>query len=173
MGKKAEALAVVRSLHERVPADGGFIRLEATLLTETGKVDEAVALIRGEMARKNTASAPKVKPSDVGPDNISLALPLYDDFSNHLFISNLYTKANRAKEAIAAAQDAYGVALGTERKQIAKLTLATAQQTGGDYKGAEATLRELLKQTPGNPIALNNLGYFLLSATTAFPKPWT
>ena len=63
MGKKAEALAVVRSLHERVPADGGFIRLEATLLTETGKVDEAVAPY-GARWRKNTASAPKVKPSD-------------------------------------------------------------------------------------------------------------
>ena len=97
-------------------------------------------------------------------------MPLYDDFSNHLFISNLYTKANRAKEAIAAAQDAYGVALGTERKQIVKLTLATAQQTGGDYKGAEATLRELLKQTPGNPyrrLIISDI--FLLSATTAFP----
>jgi Tfp pilus assembly protein PilF len=33
---------------------------------------------------------------------------------------------------------------------------------GGDYAAAETTLRDILKQTPGNPIALNNLGYFLL-----------
>jgi predicted Zn-dependent protease len=32
----------------------------------------------------------------------------------------------------------------------------------GDFKSAETTLRDILKQSPGNPIALNNLGYFLL-----------
>jgi len=40
--------------------------------------------------------------------------------------------------------------------------LASAQQQSGDFAGAESTLRDLIKQTPGNPIALNNLGYFLL-----------
>jgi Tfp pilus assembly protein PilF len=79
-----------------------------------------------------------------------------------LFISNLYSQANRGKEAADAANQAYAVARGAERKQIARLTLATAQQMSGDFKAAEATLRELLRETPGNPIALNNLGYFLL-----------
>ncbi len=32
----------------------------------------------------------------------------------------------------------------------------------GDYQAAEETLRQLLRQMPDNPIALNNLGYFLL-----------
>jgi Flp pilus assembly protein TadD len=32
----------------------------------------------------------------------------------------------------------------------------------GDFKGAEATLRAILTESPGNPIAMNNLGYFLL-----------
>ena len=32
----------------------------------------------------------------------------------------------------------------------------------GDYKLAEETLRNILKKTPENPIALNNLGYYLL-----------
>jgi Flp pilus assembly protein TadD len=32
----------------------------------------------------------------------------------------------------------------------------------GDFAGAEATLRDILKESPNNPIALNNLGYFLL-----------
>ena len=49
-----------------------------------------------------------------------------------------------------------------ERRQIARLTLATAQQKAGDFNSAEQTLREILKQTPDNPIALNNLGYFLI-----------
>jgi len=53
-------------------------------------------------------------------------------------------------------------ARGPERRQIARLTLASAQQTGGDHAGAEATLRDILKESPDNPIALNNLGYFLI-----------
>ena len=40
--------------------------------------------------------------------------------------------------------------------------LATAQQMAGEYANAEMTLRELLKASPQNPVALNNLGYFLV-----------
>ncbi len=32
----------------------------------------------------------------------------------------------------------------------------------GDFASAENTLRDILRQTPRNPIALNNLGYFLV-----------
>jgi tetratricopeptide (TPR) repeat protein len=87
---------------------------------------------------------------------------IYDDFTNYLFISNLYSQANRGKEAIEFANQAFSVAKGEERRQIAKLTLATAQQMSGNYAAAEETLRQILRQTPDNPIALNNLGYFLI-----------
>ncbi|MBA2737176.1 MAG: tetratricopeptide repeat protein [Pyrinomonadaceae bacterium] len=91
------------------------------------------------------------------------AIPaIYDDFTNYLFISNLYSQANRGKEAIESANQAFSAAKGEERRQIAKLTLATAQQMSGDYAAAEETLRQILRQTPDNPIALNNLGYFLI-----------
>lgn len=159
-GNRSEALAAIRAARLRVPKDYGFIRLEATLLTETGKVDEAVALIKKLM---ETAAPPPITTSIPGAgESVSVAIPASDAFSNYLFISNLYSQANRGKEAAAAANQAYGLARGSERKQIARLTLATAQQMSGDFKAAEATLRELLKETPGNPIALNNLGYFLL-----------
>jgi Tfp pilus assembly protein PilF len=87
---------------------------------------------------------------------------MYDDFSNYIYISSLYNQAKRGKEAISSAQQAFSVAESEEKKQIARLTLANAQQTSGDFKSAEEILRNLLKQTPKNPIALNNLGYFLL-----------
>ena len=32
----------------------------------------------------------------------------------------------------------------------------------GDFKAAEQTLRAILSESPGNPIAMNNLGYFLV-----------
>jgi len=160
-GNRAEALAEVRQARTREPGDYGLIRLEATLLTETGKVDEAVAIIRKLM----DTPAPGPLSTNVipgGNESVSIAVPASDAFSNYLFISNLYSQANRGKDAADAANQAYAVARGAERKQIARLTLASAQQGSGDIKGAEATLRELLKETPGNPIALNNLGYFLL-----------
>jgi tetratricopeptide (TPR) repeat protein len=161
-GKRAEALAAVRAVRARFPEDYGFIRLEATLLTESGKVDEAVAIVKKLIQTKPAGSPITSSPSPDGATSISVPVPAHDEFSNYLFISNLYSEAGRGKEAAAAANQAYLVAKGTERKQIAKLTLATAQQMSGDFKGAEATLREILNESPGNPIALNNLGYFLL-----------
>ena len=160
-GNRAEALAAVKAARQRVPNDYGFVRLEATLLTETGKVDEGVALIR------KLIEAPTVPPTapavnSNGGESVTIAVPPADAFSNYLFISNLYRQANRGKESVDAANQAYTVARSAERKQIARLTLATAQQMSGDTKDAEATLRDLLKETPGNPIAMNNLGYFLL-----------
>ena len=157
-GKKTEALAAIRAVRVKYPEDYGFIRLEATMLTETGKVDEAVTIIKKLMEVK-PAAAPASPNGGISP---SVPVSIRDDFSNYLFISNLYSQANRGREAADAANQAFAVARGNERKQIAKLTLATAQQMSGDFTGAETTLRGLLKETPGNPIALNNLGYFLL-----------
>jgi tetratricopeptide (TPR) repeat protein len=121
------------------------LRIEASVLTDLGKVDEGVKLITPLIGKQS--ETPSI---------------MYDDFVNYLFISGLYSQAKRAKEAIQAANQAYSISRDNERKQIAKLTLASAQQISGDVKSAETTLRDVLKQSPGNPIALNNLGYFLL-----------
>ena len=161
-GKRPEALAAIRAVRVRMPQDYGFIRLEATLLTEIGKVDEAVVLIKKLMDTKSAGTPVTGSTNENGTSSVSVALPAQDEFSNYLFISNLYSQASRSKDAVDAANQAYAVARGAERRQIAKLTLATAQQMGGDFRAAETTLRDILKETPGNPIALNNLGYFLL-----------
>ncbi len=164
-GKRQEALAVVRAVRVKFAQDDGMMRLESTLLTELGKVDEAVANVKKNMAAKTAAPATR---TDGG--SFTVGLPGMDDFSNYLFISNLYSQANRGKEAAEAANQAYTVARGAERRQIAKLTLATAQQLSGDFAVAEATLRDILKESPGNPIALNNLGYFLLERNERFEE---
>jgi tetratricopeptide (TPR) repeat protein len=160
-GMKAEALQAVRQLRARDPEDYGNLRLEATILTENGKVDEAVNMIKSLLKKKSVKSASGTD-SNQESRTFSAMPQQYDDFTNHLFISNLYSQASRGKDAIEAANQAYAAAVGEERRQIAKLTLATAQQTSGDFKSAEETLRQILRQTPDNPIALNNLGYFLL-----------
>jgi tetratricopeptide (TPR) repeat protein len=158
-GKKNEALQAVRALRAKNADDDSLLRIEATILTDSGRVDEAVELIKATMKEK-----PAVKSGrGIGNGNggTTFVLPTSDEFSNFLFISNLYSQARRGKEAADAANQAYATTENTERRQIAKLTLATAQQMAGDFQGAEKTLRDILRQSPGNPIALNNLGYFL------------
>ncbi len=162
-GKKNEAIQAVRALRQQNTDDYGLLRLEASILTENGKVDEAVSLIKTLIEKKTSDGSIKKTGTDEKVNNgiLNIRSPMFDDFTNYLFISNLYSQAKRGKEAIAAANQAFEIAGDDERKQIAKLTLATAQQVVGDFVAAEANLRALLKQSPRNPIALNNLGYFL------------
>lgn len=161
-GKKNEALAAVREVRKRFPDDYGFIRLEAQLLTENGKVDEGVALIKSLIEKKKIKTAAGSEGSGFGRESVIVAPAMYDDFSNLVFISTLYSQANRGKEAIETANQAYSSAQGSDRKLMAKLVLASAQQMAGEFNAAEETLRRVLRESPDNPNALNNLGYFLV-----------
>jgi len=153
-GKRPEALQAIRSLRARTPADQELLKLEARILTEDGKVDEAVALVK---------SAPNQGYGAGSGDNEipSINNSISPGVSNYLFISELYTLAKRPKEAVQAVSQALTSAKDKFEKEFVKLTLATMQQTNGDSNAAEVTLREILKESPRNSIALNNLGYFL------------
>ncbi len=142
-GKRVEALAAIRALRKRFTADEGLRRLEATVLAELGRIDEAVKLMESRWA----AASP--------------AVSAFDEFSDLLYISDLASRHGRPAIAVAAAQKALTKASDPDRRQIAQLSIASALQRSGDHKAAEEILRALLVQTPGNPIALNNLGYFL------------
>ena len=160
LGDKAGALEAVRAARLKAPNDYSLIRLEASVLTDNGKVEEGVALIRGLIAKKSATVRPGVTTDPSG--TVTVSPMLYDDFSNLLFISQLYAKAEMGRQAVGAANEAFAVAGSAERRQIAKLSLATAQEMTGSFADAETTLRAVLKESPGNPIALNNLGYFLV-----------
>lgn len=51
-GLKNEALQTVRSLRAKNPADYETLRLEASILTENGKVEDAVALVKNLLKKK-------------------------------------------------------------------------------------------------------------------------
>jgi len=155
-GRRQDALSAARALRSRFPSDYGLLRLEASILTESGMVDQGVTLIR------NLIEAKSVSPAGDGDSSVPSVPALFDDFTNYIFISHLYNEANRGNDARLAADQAYNAAGSDDRRQLAKLTVATSQQVSGDYAAAESTLREILRQTPGNPIALNNLGYVLV-----------
>ncbi|MGD9561007.1 MAG: tetratricopeptide repeat protein [Pyrinomonadaceae bacterium] len=149
-GRRREALALVRAARVDHPNDIRLLRTQAILMTDLGQVDAAVGLIGN---RSRTVIIPAENPVPVPPA---------DEFSDLLFVSNLYSRVDRGKDAIESANRALALAASTERRQLAKTTLATAMQMNGDSQGAEKTLREVLQISPRNPMALNNLGYFLL-----------
>lgn len=159
-GKKSEALQTIRSLRARNKDNYSLLRLEAKVLADSGKTDEAVELIKSLIGKKTSVgSLPGT--TDGNENEMAFDSLMFDDFSNYLYIANLYSQARRGKEAVEAINLALAATQNPERKDIARLTLATAQQTSGDFRGAEETLRGILANTPRNPIALNNLGYFL------------
>ncbi|MGI8466902.1 MAG: tetratricopeptide repeat protein [Pyrinomonadaceae bacterium] len=167
-GKKQEALQSIRNLRVRLKDDYSLTRLEASVLTDLGRVDEGVRLI------KTLLTKPAEKSNGRKSNNFQTSKTppsvYYDDFTNYIFISSLYNQAKRGGEAVEAARQALAVAGSEEKKQIADLSLATAQQTAGNYQSAEETLRNLLKKSPDNPVALNNLGYFLLERNEKFDE---
>ena len=139
-GKKSDALQAVRSARQRFPEQAGFLRLEAQMLADMGRVDEGVALIRQSLQGS------------------------IEDFNDYLIIAGLYLQGGRAPAAVEAARKALELAPAGELRmsEAALITLSSAQERAGDLKGSEASLRRILASDPNNATALNNLGYFLV-----------
>lgn len=154
-GDKESALKAVLATRTISPDDYSLIRTHAKVLTDLGRVDEGVSII-GKLIDQ--------KPANVAPSI------MYDDYINHLFISSLYLQANRNRDAEQSAKKSILKARGNEQRQIGQLTLASAQQASGDFQSAEKILKSILKQTPENPIALNNLGYLMLESGRDFER---
>lgn len=139
-GKRDEALQAVRAARQRFPEQTEFLQLEAEILSELGRVDEAVALVRTQLKGS------------------------IEDFNTYLVISGLYLQASRAADAVVAARKALELAPAgkPEMTEAALITLASAQERAGDLHGSEESLRRILAKDPNNATALNNLGYFLV-----------
>jgi tetratricopeptide (TPR) repeat protein len=139
-GKRNEALQAALSARQRFPEQTVFLRLEAQMLADLGRVDEGVALLR------------------------TLLKGSMEDFDEYLAISELYMQSARATEAVEAARKALELAPAgrPDLQEQALITLSSAQERAGDPKGSEESLRRILSRDPTNATALNNLGYFLV-----------
>lgn len=145
--KFPEALTAVRAARVKFPQASSLVRLESAILTDSGKVSEAVALLRGQLPKTADPSQP----------------PSADDFITLLTISSHLSQAGKGTQAVAAAKDALTRAPASSPgfTTAALLTLSSAQQRSGDFKGAEESLQRILDRDPNNATALNNFGYFL------------
>lgn len=155
-GETAAALQTVREARARFPEDASLLRLEAGILTDAGKIEEAVSLLRSKIVNKTK--------------QVSFPKSLVADFIAHLTISDLYIQAKRGEDAVGAARQALDLAQNDEMTRIGMLTLASAQNAAGNFREAENALREILKKEPENLTALNNLGYFLVERGERLPE---
>jgi predicted Zn-dependent protease len=147
-GKRKEALQAIQAARKTYPAESQFISLEAQTLTDMGRVDEGITLLRAQL--KGNAQ----------------------DFNTYLIISSLYTQAGRGREGVEAARKALELVPAGQQQftNAALLTLASAQERAGDMKGSEESLRRVLDKDPDNATALNNLGYFLVERNERLPE---
>jgi tetratricopeptide (TPR) repeat protein len=145
--KFAEALAAVRAARIKYPDAAGLVRLESGILTDSGKVTEAVALLRAQIPKTVDTTQP----------------PNQNDFILLLTISSHLSQAGKSALAVAAAKDALTRAPASSPgfTTAALLTLSSAQQRAGDFKGAQESLQRILDRDPDNATALNNFAYFL------------
>lgn len=148
-GKRREAYDAAHAARLRFPKQPQFLSLEAQTLTDIGRVDEAVALLR---LRLNNSP---------------------QDFLTYRIISALYTQAGRGREAVEAARKTLEIATASGNKRLltdALIALSSAQERAGDPKSSEDSLRRVLTQEPDNATALNNLGYFLIERNEKLPE---
>lgn len=147
-GKRREALLAVQAARKNFPDQSEFLGLEAQMLTDMGRVDEAVTLLRSQLKGS------------------------VQDYNTYLTISSLYTQAGRGREGVEAARKALDLVPAGQQEYTnsALITLASAQERAGDVKGSEESLRRVLEKDPDNATALNNLGYFLLERNERLPE---
>jgi tetratricopeptide (TPR) repeat protein len=155
-GKIEDAAKTIKDARAKFPESDSLLRLEAGILTQQGKVDEAVTLLRSKIVNKTK--------------QISVPQSLVPDFLGHLTISDLYVQAGRGADAVAAARQALDLAQNDDMTKIGLLALASAQNAAGNLREAETSIREVLKKEPENPTALNNLGYFLVERGERLPE---
>jgi tetratricopeptide (TPR) repeat protein len=138
--RQQEALDVIRTARQRFPENFEVLQAEAETLTELGRADDAVALVRSRLK------------GDAG------------DFRVYYVLSGVQLEAGRAADAVTSARKALElVPTGANALTHATLfLLSSAQERAGDPRGSEESLRRVLASDPNNATALNNLGYFLV-----------
>ena len=157
MGKRTEALALIKGASNAGNRTFELFRAEVNLLVESGKVAEAVALIRSSTRGEGSATG-----GQGGPNSAFL-----DSFTSSLLITGAYISGKMAPQAMTAVEELSSLARGNERRQLASISKATALKLSGDRNQAIKLLRSVLAESPNNPIALNNLGYYLLDDATS------
>jgi tetratricopeptide (TPR) repeat protein len=147
-----EAAAVAADVAKTMPNDHAIQLMYAGQLTDTGKVDEGIALANAQLAAtKGTA----------------------EERDSHLALAQIYTRLKRWREASAELTSADALATKPDEKLYVAFLRGALDDRQKRYDEAEAEFRKALVIDPQNATILNYLGYMLADRGVRLPEALT
>lgn len=156
-GNKNAALLAVRAARQKFSEEISLLQLEANILNDSGRTNEAVALWNSKIS-KNSANA---------------AGDTVNKFIAYLNISALYGQVQRGAEAVKYARDAVALAETSNAEPLRKTalkSLANAYYQSKNYAESDQILTQIIKENPNDAEALNNYGYYLVMRNERLPE---
>lgn len=133
----SDAIRVAQEAVEKYPDDKSLKLTLALQMADGGKGDEGVDLAKSTLKG--------------GPE----------DRDTYVFLSNIYARLKRWKEAEDTLTEADKLAGRPEEKGYVQFALGALFERQKRYEDAEKAFRQVLKQDPNNSMTLNYLGYMM------------
>jgi tetratricopeptide (TPR) repeat protein len=133
----ADAIKTAEEAVKKYPDDKNLKLTLALQMADDGKGDQGVQLAKS--ALKGNA----------------------EDRDTYLFLSNIYGRLKRWKEAEDTLVEAEKLAVRPEEKAYVQFALGALYERQKKYDQAEQAFRQVLKQDPNNSMTLNYLGYMM------------
>ena len=147
-----EATTIAADVAKAMPNDHSIQLMYAGQLTDTGKVDEGIALAKAQVAA--TAGTP-------------------DERDSRLALAQIYTRLKRWQDATTELNAADALATKSEEKLYVSFLRGTLYDRQKRYDEAEAEFRKALVIDPQNATILNYLGYMLADRGVRLPEALT
>jgi tetratricopeptide (TPR) repeat protein len=147
-----ESTAVAAEVAKAMPSDRSIQLMYAGQLTDTGKVDEGIALAKAQLAA---------------------AMGMPEERDARLALAQIYTRLKRWQEAAAELNSAEPLATKPDDKLYVYFLRGSLYDRQKQYDEAEAQFRKALAIDPQNPTVLNYLGYMLADRGVRLPEALT
>jgi tetratricopeptide (TPR) repeat protein len=147
-----EATAVAAEVARAMPNDHSIQLMYAGQLTDTGKIDEGIALARTQITA--TTGTP-------------------DERDSHLALAQIYIRLKRFEDASAEITSAEKLASKPDEKMYVYFLRGTLYDREKQYDQAEAEFRKALAIDPQNATILNYLGYMFADRGVRLPEALT
>jgi tetratricopeptide (TPR) repeat protein len=147
-----EATAAAAEVAKAMPNDHAIQLMYAGQLTDTGQVDQGIALAKAQLAvTKGTA----------------------DERDSHLALAQIYIRLKRWHDAADELNSAEALASKPDDKLYVLFLRGTLFDRQKEYDEAEVEFRKALAIDPQNPTILNYLGYMLADRGVQLPEALT
>ncbi len=134
-----QATAAAQEAAKAMPNDKSMTLVLASQLTDSGKVNEGLALAKAQLHKGN-------------------------DREVYLDLSQIYSRLRRFKEAEDALHKAEALSTKPEEQEYIQFLWGSLYEREKRYDEAEQAFRKVLANDPQNAMALNYLGYMLAEA---------